>query len=128
MTLPKTGTKVTLKPIAVNQRIESLDVLRGFALFGILVVNSLFFAMPMMPAIMPPWENYQGIAGSTSDWIAWWIITVLFQYKFLSLFSILFGVGAAIQFDRARAANQSFDWFFIRRMAVLLVFQLSLGC
>ena len=82
MTSPDPKSKVTLKPIAGNQRIESLDVLRGFALLGILVVNSLFFAMPMMPAFLPPWENYTGIAGSTSDWISWWIVSGFFQQIF----------------------------------------------
>lgn len=115
---------VTFSPIAGSQRIESLDVLRGFALLGILVVNTLFFALPMVPAMLPPWINLDGIGGSTSDWAAWWIVSVLFQYKFMSLFSILFGAGAAIQFDRARAAGRSFDWFFIRRLVVLFGFGL----
>ena len=35
------------KPIPTGKRIESIDVVRGFALLGILVVNSLFFSLPL---------------------------------------------------------------------------------
>jgi len=105
-------------PVEAGRRIESIDVVRGFALLGILVVNSLFFSMPLAEALSTPREGVDG----ELDGIAWWIVSVLFQYKFISLFSMLFGVGAAIQFERARSANRSFNAFFSRRLLVLFFF------
>ena len=126
MTTPQTEQAATkrglFRPVAGAERIESLDVLRGFALLGILVVNSLLFALPMLPAMEPPWSGAGAAASTTPNWVAWWIVSVFFQWKFISLFSILFGAGAAIQFDRARAAGRAFDWFFIRRLIILLIF------
>lgn len=114
----------TLQPVTSVQRIESLDVLRGFALLGILVVNSLLFALPMFEGMMPPFTSIRGEESAPGDWAAWWIVSVFFQFKFITIFSLLFGMGAAIQFDRTRAAGKNFNWFFIKRMFVLLCFGL----
>ena len=111
------------KPVSTRERIQSIDVVRGIALLGILVVNSLFFAFPLMQAMSPP-EATDASGSPILDMIAWWIMSVFFQYKFISLFSLLFGVGAAIQFARAKAAGRPFDLFFIRRLAILLAFGL----
>ena len=51
-----------------------------------------------------------------------WIVNLFFQYKFMTIFSILFGVGAAIQWKRARLAGRNFDSFFLKRMAILFGF------
>jgi len=108
---------VTFRPVSANNRIESIDVTRGIALFGILVVNSLLFSMTLLEGTnLPSVEEGQGAA----NLIAWAVVTGLFAGKFISLFSMLFGVGAAIQFDRATSAHRSFDLFFLRRMIVLL--------
>ena len=112
---------VAFRPVSANNRIESIDVTRGIALFGILVVNSLLFALPLAvgPHYMPVVEA-DGAGAINLDFIAWAIVTGLFLGKFISLFSMLFGVGAAIQFDRSASAHRSFNLFFVRRMFVLL--------
>ncbi len=110
------------QPVTGTERIESIDVIRGIALLGILVVNSLYFSMPMMVGMNPPGFGSEEAVTSPLEWTAWWIVMVLFQFKFISLFSMLFGVGAAIQFDRARAAGRSFGGFFSKRMVILLGF------
>ena len=110
------------KPVKVTERIESIDVLRGIALLGILVVNSLFFAMPMMIGLNTPGFGSEQVVANPVEWSSWWIMTMFFQYKFISLFSILFGVGAAIQFDRAKKAGRPFEGFFVKRMLILLCF------
>ena len=111
---------VTFRPVSANNRIASIDVTRGIALFGILVVNSLLFAMPLMDGTqLPVVEDEEGAINL--DFIAWAVVIGLFSGKFISLFSMLFGVGAAIQFDRATSADRSFNLFFLRRMIVLLV-------
>ena len=108
--------------VPIQDRIESIDTVRGFALLGILVVNTLFFAYPMNIALLPPVEGQIGSSDPLRDWTSWWIVSLFFQYKFMTLFSILFGVGAAIQYRRAQLSGTNFDSFFIRRMVVLLGF------
>ncbi|MEC8733403.1 MAG: DUF418 domain-containing protein [Planctomycetota bacterium] len=111
-----------LRSVAPADRIESIDALRGFALLGILVVNTLFFALPVGVGLSTPGSDPAVTPSGDEDWLAWWIVNLLFEYKFMTLFSILFGVGAAIQFDRTRRAGRSFSGFFARRMVVLLGF------
>ena len=110
------------RSVVPGDRIESIDALRGFALMGILVVNTLFFALPMGVGLSTPGSGPEGTPSGNEDWLAWWIVNLLFEYKFMTLFSILFGVGAAIQFERAHRAGRSFTGFFARRMVVLLGF------
>jgi uncharacterized protein len=116
------STTKEFQPVKVTERIESIDVVRGIALLGILVVNSLFFAMPMIVGMNRPGFGSEELVTNPFEWSAWWIMSMFFQYKFISLFSMLFGVGAAIQFDRARATGRSFDGFFLKRMVILLGF------
>ena len=69
------------KPVSTRERIQSIDVVRGVALLGILVVNSLFFAFPLMQAMSPP-QATDASGSPILDMIAWWIMSVFFQYKF----------------------------------------------
>ncbi|EPG76246.1 PF04235 family protein [Leptospira fainei serovar Hurstbridge str. BUT 6] len=74
-----------------KKRIGFLDFLRGFALYGILVVNLPFFAKPMYLV---------GSVGENSnllDSVASWIVAFLFESKFYILFSFLFGYGISVQ-------------------------------
>ncbi|MGV3579454.1 DUF418 domain-containing protein [Brevundimonas sp.] len=78
-----------LAPTEVKDRIFQLDVLRGWAILGILAVNAVSFAWPfqvMMSEAPPP--------GSTSqaDLIGLWVADVFFHDKFRTLFTLLFGV------------------------------------
>ena len=106
-------------PIKSDQRIEALDVLRGLAIFGILFVNATFFGLPMMEAAQPAMA---GTVGQDADWNATWFIKTFFEFKFISMFSMMFGIGAALQFDRARRSGSRFDGFYCRRLLILLGF------
>lgn len=79
-----------LGPVAPKDRIFTLDMLRGWAILGILAVNALMFAWPaglaMDPNATPPYPHDQG------NIVGHWATTVFFQDKFRSLFSMLFGV------------------------------------
>ncbi len=104
-----------LQPVSTGERIETLDVLRGFALFGILIVNMELFGWPM----------YQVFTGghrwtSPADLIVDWMARFLVQGKFYLLFSFLFGLGASVQFQRAQARGVRSGGFFCRRLLVLL--------
>jgi len=86
---------------AAPRRLE-LDLVRGLALFGILVVNLPFHALPMqVGAGTPP-------AGATLDRWAFGLDRALFEAKFYTLFALLFGLSLALQ--RASAAARGADW------------------
>ncbi|MEH6436134.1 DUF418 domain-containing protein [Massilia sp. DD77] len=109
----------SLSPLPARQRIEVLDVLRGFALAGICVVNVEFFNRPVVEAGegIPP-----GLAGL--DWLAAFLVNYLVTGKFWILFSLLFGMGFALMLERATAAGRPFLPAYLRRIAALAVFGL----
>ncbi|AMW13756.1 hypothetical protein A4E84_32155 [Streptomyces qaidamensis] len=96
------------------RRIDELDVLRGFALFGILVVNALLMAGPYTVLGGGP-------GASGADRIAAWAVTALVTAKFYVLFSFLFGYGFALQARSARRAGAAFAPRHLRRTAGLFV-------
>ncbi|MBX3744760.1 MAG: DUF418 domain-containing protein [Verrucomicrobiae bacterium] len=102
-------------PVLPVERIETLDVLRGFALFGILLVNMALFGWPVYQLVL---GNPMGTA-SRADAVAGWTIRILAEGKFYSLFSFLFGVGVAIQMERADAHGVPFAGRYARRLTAL---------
>jgi uncharacterized protein len=85
---PQTGAG-GLAPTGAKDRIFQLDVLRGWAILGILAVNAIAFAWPfevMMSEAPPPG------ATSQADLIGTWVTDVFFHDKFRTLFTMLFGV------------------------------------
>lgn len=109
-----------MTPVTAAERIETLDVLRGFALFGILVVNMAGFSWPIEYHF---WQ--QKLSGSHLDTGLDWIVSLLAEGKFYPLFCFLFGLGAAIQMERADYRAGSFAGHFCRRLFVLLGFGLT---
>ena len=96
-------------------RIQSLDVIRGFALLGILLLNILIFGLPYSVALLP------GLAiESQMDLFVWAIIDISSEGAMRSIFSMLFGAGAALFLlrDSDRGA------MYFRRMTWLLIFGL----
>ena len=77
------------KPVVAGARIQTLDVLRGVAVLGILAVNAGAFALPM-DAAMAPEQSPFPLSGSSAA--AYWLVEVFFRQKFVTLFSMLFGV------------------------------------
>jgi uncharacterized protein len=107
-------------PVRLGERLEILDILRGIAIFGILLVNMEFFFSPIYLAI----SGEQWWPGRL-DRVAAALITFFAQGKFYALFSFLFGIGLAIQLERAEARGAPIAGFFARRMFWLLVIGLS---
>jgi uncharacterized protein len=109
-----------LTPVPAQGRIATLDVLRGFALFGILTVNMLGFSWPveMMMLRADFWD-------APADVIADGAIQFLAEGKFYPLFAFLFGLGAALQMERAESLGAKFTGRFCRRLLVLLGFGLA---
>ncbi len=77
------------QPVAASARIQTLDVLRGVAVLGILAVNAAAFALPMDAAMAPEQSPFPLIGASA---VAHWTVEVFFHQKFVTLFSMLFGV------------------------------------
>lgn len=108
------------QPVQGRERIAILDVLRGFALFGILTVNMYLFSRPLP-------EIYQGFGAEVrpyQDRVADWLVAFFSTGKFYTLFSLLFGLGFAIFLSRARAKGLPAVPLFVRRLLALLAFGL----
>ena len=110
-------------PVAPGQRLAAVDVLRGFALLGILVLNIEFFALPKGIYFDPR------IAGGFTglDLLAWKGSYVLFLEKFMSIFSMLFGAGLVLMSGRLETAGRSVRGIYYRRLLWLLLFGLAHG-
>ena len=107
-------------PVADAQRIVSLDVLRGFALLGILVVNIGGFSMPGAAYFDP--TAYGDLTGLNR--FVWQVTHVFFDLKFMAIFSMLFGAGVVLMTSRQEAKGRPTAGLHFRRMAWLIVFGL----
>ena len=105
--------------IVKNQdRIQVLDVLRGFALAGILIINAM--SILAVNGSTPAFTVDIPVADRTlQDLILFFI-----ESKFFTLFSLLFGIGFAIQIQSAEKQGNAFFPRISRRMAGLLIFGL----
>ena len=110
-------TPAPLRPVSRRERIEILDVLRGFSLGGIVVVNYQVFAGFIF---MSP-RDVAALGLTTTDHVTQFLIHTLFEQKFYSLFSLLFGIGFSILMGRAADRGAVFAPFFRRRLTVLLL-------
>ncbi len=111
----QTGKSQGELPITKDERIETLDVLRGFALFGILLINLTAFAAPGGP----PGFRYEGSLGNE---LVVWSLILFVESKFFTLFSFLFGIGFSIQLLRAQERGARFVPLFARRLLGLGLF------
>ena len=118
-----TETQASLPSSPAGKRIDALDVLRGFALVGICVVNVEFFNRPVAESGMGMAPGLEGL-----DWFAAWVVAYFFTGKFWTIFSLLFGMGFALMLERARATKRSFLPAYLRRIGALLVFGLLHHC
>ncbi|MEN1760309.1 DUF418 domain-containing protein [Anoxynatronum sibiricum] len=103
----------THQPVQASERMDILDILRGFAIFGILAVNIAGMASP---AFLP---GYQPPALPWYDQIAAFLVNFLALGKFYVIFSFLFGLGFSLQMSRAEAKGQSLKSFYPRRLWIL---------
>lgn len=107
-------------PAAGTDRIEALDALRGFALFGILLANIPYWAG--LPFATP--EELKVLAGHIELRRFTEFFNFVLDGKFYTLFSLLFGLGFALQLDRLERRGADGLRIFRRRMASLLL----IGC
>lgn len=108
--------EISLGPVSREKRVFILDLLRGFALLGILMVN--------MPVFNSPFTVLVGEARMWTDpanQTAHWIINFFFHGKFYTLFSILFGIGFWFFMRKAEEAGGSVIGIFRRRLLILFL-------
>lgn len=106
-----------------NQRLVAMDVLRGFALLGILMVNIQSFSMPGAAYLNPTsFGDFSGV----NLW-TWLVTHIFFDQKFMTLFSILFGAGVLLFCQNAEAKGQSAGKLHYTRTFWLLIFGLLHG-
>ncbi|GGG57155.1 DUF418 domain-containing protein [Bizionia arctica] len=113
-------TKAKLHPIKKEDRIDFLDVLRGIAILFIYAANIVYFSGYFF---FPPEAHFPATNLVTDPYVDF-ISFTLIDGKFYSIFSLLFGIGCAIQFQNLKAHGKEFAPFFRRRMFWLLVFGL----
>jgi uncharacterized protein len=109
-------------PVRAGERLVHLDILRGFALLGILLVNFEFFNRAILNIVQGADPTLAGLDRA----VDWWTMA-LAEGKFYALFSVLFGAGFALMWERAVAAGRGFHWTYVRRLFVLGLFGLLHG-
>jgi uncharacterized protein len=101
-----------LQPVDAKERYQVLDVVRGVALFGVLLVNLLyFFRVSLFAHILNP------ESGAIDRFVA-----VFLEFKAFDLFALSFGVGVAVQAERAAKRGVNTAAFLARRFLILLAF------
>jgi len=107
-----------LTPTTLGNRIEALDMLRGFALLGIFIANMLVFHSPYMYMDPYTWFSTPG------DMAIFKWIDIFVEASFYPIFAMLFGYGLNMQYEKSIANKMSFAPVMARRMGVLLGFGL----
>ncbi|GAB3338724.1 DUF418 domain-containing protein [Marivirga atlantica] len=109
-----------MKPTQPNERHLILDVLRGFALIGVLFANMPYHSGFWM---LSP-EAQENMPAAEAGHMLMWILHFLSDGKFYSIFSLLFGIGFALQLQRSIDRNEPFAGRFSRRLLILFLFGL----
>jgi uncharacterized protein len=105
-------------PLAQADRLATIDILRGIALFGVMAINVVFeFRVSIFQQFLSPDRM-----ASPLDRAIEGFLNQTVSLKAFALFSLLFGVGLAIQFDRLPADRRAV--LLLRRLLVLLAFGL----
>ncbi|ANU19858.1 hypothetical protein BBI15_06350 [Planococcus plakortidis] len=105
-----------LQPISLRERVDAIDLMRGFSLFGILLINMLAFHTPL--TYIDPYKWFSG----NMDQTIFTGLDIFVQASFYPLFSMLFGYGLMMQFLRAEHYGQPFMPIAVKRLLVLLAF------
>ncbi|MEE9568018.1 MAG: DUF418 domain-containing protein [Candidatus Binatia bacterium] len=111
--MTNTSAAVTLKPVIEpidpGQRLEAVDMVRGFALLGVLLVNMYNFG-----AAWPIWT-------APIDQLAFSVMRFFFETKSWRLFSMLFAFGFSLQLLRAEQREVRFLPVYLRRLTILFL-------
>ena len=104
-----------LTSTTLENRIESLDIMRGFALLGIFIANMLMFHTPYL--YLDPYTWFS----SYSDEITFRWIDIFVQGSFYPIFAFLFGYGINMQYEKSLERKKPFAPMMVKRLSILLV-------
>lgn len=109
-----------LAPIKPKNRIVQVDILRGFALFGVLMVNVFGYNSSFF--------DFSGFYSQFEDPLNSNIFSLVVNYgsdKFIGLFSLLFGIGFAMMYDKYKPNEKLFTKLYLRRLIILMGFGIA---
>jgi uncharacterized protein len=113
-----------MHPVAGCERIDVIDILRGFTIFGILLVNMPLYGWPSWgPLRAMRTQLPGGLADDSASWFLW----LFAEDKFYPLLSFLFGLGFSIQLERSASPAAHFLSMYRRRLLALLLIGLAHG-
>ena len=113
-----------IQPLPSADRLPTLDILRGFALLGILIMN-----MPSFSSSIFAEADGSHLWPDRFDQLAEQVRDVLFSGKFNSMFSLLFGIGFTIQFQRMTERDPAgATAMYLRRLTALFIIGLLHAC
>ena len=111
--------RITLAPTgATGERLETIDIVRGFALAGVLLMNLGVFTLF---DYLSPDGQAQLVTARLDVWVEP-TMRFIFDGKAITLFSLLFGLGFSVQLQRAEARGAPARSLYFRRLGVLAVF------
>ena len=113
---------VDLAPVPARERIDILDVLRGFALLGVLVANALWYFSGFAELSE---QDVLRLPANPLDPAVFELERFFVSGKFITIFSFLFGMGFALQMRRAEEAGAPVKRLYRRRMTWLLAFGIA---
>ncbi|HJW08459.1 MAG TPA: DUF418 domain-containing protein [Holophagaceae bacterium] len=105
------------RPLGAGDRLTHLDVVRGFALLGVLLMNNQYWFRAPSARYQLAAHPWPGAADAVVDVLLQW----LWSGKSMSLFALLFGLGLTLQLERARGRGADFGGFVRRRQCALLL-------
>ncbi|RLD50811.1 MAG: hypothetical protein DRJ05_19150 [Bacteroidetes bacterium] len=109
--------KPVFRPTDPKARITQVDILRGFALFGVLLVNVFGYNSSFF--------DFGGFYKTFNDPLNSMVFNLVIGFgadKFIFIFSFLFGVGFSIMYLKYQADEQHFYRLYLRRLLVLMLF------
>ena len=111
----------SLRPVAVDERIDLVDVVRGFALYGVLLANLVWITTDVVLTE----SRLAALPTAPLDRIVKPLVVFFVDHKFYTLFSFLFGLGFAIQLSRAEQRGRRIATAYARRVAILALVGLA---
>ena len=109
---------MNVSPTTIGNRIETLDILRGFALLGIFIANMLLFHSPYF--YIDPHSYFS----TPSDVASYQLINIFVEASFYPIFAMMFGYGLNMQYEKAIANGTSYVPVMAKRLTLLMGFGL----
>jgi uncharacterized protein len=106
------------RPVEVSERYTTLDLVRGFRFSGVLLINLLYFFRVSLFAHIFQFHSHAGWTNRPVDLL----VALLVEFKAFDLFALNFGIGVAVQGERAVARGVGVEAFLVRRFLVLFGF------